>query len=139
LCLPGEHHEGEAQSENEKINVHIEAILIITGAATAMAVIQFIAPVPVLRMIFGEAPTNSVSLALARHWGLLIFCVGALLIYAASHPAVRDPAMVFAATEKIALGAGVLGTSLRKHAVAVVIGVGDSLIALIYIGALVGF
>ena len=120
------------------INMHIEAILIITGAATAIAVIQFIAPAQVLRMIFGEVPADVVSLAVARHWGLLIFCVGVLLIYAATHPSVREPAMVFAATEKIALGAGVLGTSLRKHAVAVAIGVGDSLIGFVYIITLAG-
>jgi hypothetical protein len=117
--------------------MHIEVILIITGAATAIALIQFIAPAPVLRVIFGEAPANAVSLALARHWGLLIFCVGVLLIYAAFHPSVRDPAMVFAATEKVALGVGVLGTSLRRHAVAAAIAAGDSLIALVYIVNLV--
>jgi hypothetical protein len=121
------------------IGMHIEAILIITGAATTIALIQFIAPAQVLRMIFGEAPVDPVSLALARHWGLLIFCVGVLLIYAASHASVREPAMVFAATEKVALGACVLGTSLRKHPVAVAIGIGDSLIALVYIVILLGF
>jgi len=62
-----------------------------------------------------------------------------LLIYAAFHPAVRDPAMVFAATEKIALGMGVLGTSLRRHAIAAAIAAGDSLIALVYIAYLAGF
>jgi hypothetical protein len=121
------------------ISMHIEAILIVTGGATAIAFIQFIAPAQVLRTIFGEAPATAVGLALARHWGLLIFCVGVLLIYAASHPPIRGPAMVFAATEKVALGAGVLGTSLRKHAVAVAISVGDLLIALVYIAILVGF
>jgi len=90
-------------------------------------------------MIFGETPTDAISLALARHWGLLIFCVGMLLIYAAFHPSVRDPAMIFAATEKIALGAGVLATSLRRHAVAVAIVVGDLLIALVYLVYLAGF
>src|SRR5215510_13491371 len=124
--------------EGNMIATHIEPILIITGAVTAIPLVQFIMPSQVLRMIFGETPTDAISLALARHWGMLIFCVGVLLIYAASHPSVRDPAMVFAATEKIALGAGVLGTSLRKHAVAVAIGVGDSLIALVYIATLMG-
>jgi len=90
-------------------------------------------------MIFGETPTDAVSLALARHWGLLIFCVGMLLINAAFHPSVREPAMVFAATGKIALGAGVLATSLRRHAVAVAIVVGDLLIALVYLVYLAGF
>ena len=121
------------------IAVHIGPILIVTGAVTAVALIQFIAPSQVLRMIFGETSSQAISLALARHWGLLIFCVGMLLIYAAFHPSVRDPAMVFAATEKVALGAGVLGTSLRRHAVAAAIAAGDSIIALIYIIYLAGF
>jgi len=121
------------------IAAHIEPILIVTGAVTAIALIQFIAPLQVLGMIFGEAPTDAISLAVARHWGLLIFCVGVLLIYAAFHPSVRDPAMVFAATEKVALGTGVLGTSLHKHAIAVAIAAGDSLIALVFIVYFAGF
>ena len=118
---------------------HIEPILIVTGAVTAIALINFIAPLQSLRLIFGVTPTDAISLALARHWGLLIFCVGVLLIYAAFHPSVRDPAMVFAATEKVALGIGVLGTSLRRRAAAVAIAAGDSLIALVYIANLAGF
>ena len=69
-------------------------------------------------MIFGEAPTDEVSLAVARHWGLLTFLVGALLIYAAFHASVRGPAMVVAVVEKAAIGLGILGTSLRTHPVA---------------------
>lgn len=121
------------------IATQIEPILIITGAATAIALIQFIAPSRILRMVYGEAPTDAISLGLARHWGLLIFCVGVLLIYAAFHPSVRDPAMVFAATEKVALGTGVLGTSLRRYGLAAAIAAGDSLIALVYIAYLTGF
>ena len=60
----------------------IQLILIVTGAVAAIAVLQLIAPAPVLRMIFGEAPTDEVGLAVARHWGLLTFLIGALLIYA---------------------------------------------------------
>jgi hypothetical protein len=121
------------------IATQIEPILIITGAATAIALIQFIAPSQILRMVYGEAPTDAISLGLARHWGLLIFCVGVLLIYAAFHPSVRDPAMGFAATEKVALGTGVLGTSLRRYGLAAAIAAGDSLIALVYIAYLTGF
>jgi hypothetical protein len=122
------------------IGAHIESVLIATGALTAIALIMFFAPVPVLRVIYGAAaPTDAISVALARHWGLLIFCVGALIIYAAYHPAVRSPAMVFATVEKIALGVGVLCTSLRAHRVAATIAVGDTLIALGYVLYLVGF
>jgi hypothetical protein len=121
------------------IGAHIELILIVTGAITAIALVQFIAPAPVLRMIYGEAPTDEVGLAVARHWGLLISLVGALLIYAAFHPSVRGPVMVVAVIEKAVLGLGVFGTSLRTHPAAAAAAAGDSLIALIYVLYLVGF
>jgi hypothetical protein len=121
------------------IGAHIEVILIVTGAATAaIALMQFLAPTAMLRMVCGAAPTDMASLVLARHWGLLIFLIGTLLIYAAFHPAVRDPAMVVAAIEKVALGIGVLVTSLRSHPIATTIATGDSLIALVYFLYLLG-
>ena len=121
------------------IGAHIELVLIVTGIITAIAVLQLIAPASVLRMIFGEAPTDEVSLAVARHWGLLIFLIGGLLVYAAFHPSVRGPATVVAVIEKAALGLGVFGTSLRTHPAAAAIAAGDSLIALIYVLYLAGF
>jgi hypothetical protein len=62
---------------------NIELILVVTGAITAIALLQFITPAPVLRMIYGKDPADEVGLAVARHWALLVFLVGALLIYAA--------------------------------------------------------
>src|SRR6516164_6695823 len=114
------------------VGTHIELILIVTGALTAIALLQFIAPASVVRMIYGEAPTDQVGLAVARHWGLLIFLVGALLVYAAFQPSVRLPAIVIAVIEKAAFALGIFGTSLRKHSAAVAMAVGDSLIALAY-------
>jgi hypothetical protein len=122
------------------IGAHIQSILIATGVLTAMAFIMVLAPAAVLRGICGTAaPADAISLALARHWGLLIFCVGVFIIYAAYHPAVRSPVMIFAAVEKIALGMGVLCTSLRAYPVAVTIAAGDTLIALVYVFYLTGF
>ncbi len=115
------------------IATHIELILIVTGAATATMLSQFVAPLPVLRLIYGEAPTDGVSMALARHWGLLIFCVGALLIYAAFYLPVRVPILVVAVIEKVALGLCVLGTSLRRQGIAAVLAGGDLLIAGVYV------
>src|SRR5215467_7711917 len=97
------------------IGAHIGVILIVTGALTAGALLQFVAPIPTMRLIYDEAPTSGATVFLARHWGLLIFLIGVLLIYAAYHPDVRDPATLLAAIEKIALGVGVLGTALRKR------------------------
>jgi hypothetical protein len=114
------------------IAAHIEIILLITGAATALAVGQFIAPLRFLRLTYGEAPVDPVSVALARHWGLLIFCVGALLIFAAFHPPIRVPIMVFAMIEKVGFAACVLGTSLRKRRAAAAMAVADLLMAAVY-------
>jgi hypothetical protein len=121
------------------IGAHIEPILIVTGAITAGAILQFIAPTLVLGMLQDETPTDEVGLGIARHWGLLVFLVGALLIYAAFHPSVRGPAMVVAAIEKAAVGVGVFGTSLRKRPAAAAIAAGDSLMALVYVLYLAGF
>src|SRR5262249_21064860 len=121
------------------IGAHIEVILIVTGALTAIVLLQFVAPAQVLRMIHAEAPTDKVVLAIVRHWGLLVFLVGALLIYAAFDASVRAPAMVVAVIEKAALGLGVFGTSLRTHPAVAAIAVGDSLMALVYALYLAGF
>src|SRR5262245_28148643 len=115
------------------IATRIELILIVSGAATTM-LSQFFAPLPVLRLIYGEAPTDGVSVALARQWGLLIFRVGALLIYAAFYPPVRAPILVFAVMEKVGLGGVcVLGTSLRRQGIVAVLVSGDLLMALVYL------
>jgi hypothetical protein len=119
--------------ESSVIATHIELILIVTGVTTATMLIQFFAPLPVLRLIYGEAPIDGVSMALARHWGLLIFCVGALLIYAAFNPPVRAPILVFAVIEKVGLRVCVLGTSLRRQGIAAVLVAGDLLMAVVYI------
>ena len=121
------------------IATHIELILIVTGAATATMLSQLFAPLPVLRLIYGEAPTDGVTVALARHWGLLIFCVGALFIYAAFYPPARAPILVFAVIEKVGLGVCVLGTSLRRQGIVAVLAVADLLMALVYLLYLLGF
>lgn len=114
------------------IAAHIELILVVTGAATAIAVGQLIAPLRFLRLTYGEAPVDPVSVALARHWGLLIFCVGALLICAAFRPAIRVPIMVFAMIEKLGFAACILGTSLRKRRGAAAMAAADLLMAVVY-------
>ena len=120
------------------IGTHIEIILIVTGATTAMALAQFIAPASICRIIYGAAPTEVVGIALARHWGLLVFLVGVLLICAAFHPEIRGPVTLVAAVEKIAFGLGIFGTPLRRCPIAAGIAAGDTLIPIVYGLYLVG-
>jgi hypothetical protein len=67
---------------------------------------MFLAPSMTMKMLFGQGMTDSVGLLIARHWGLLIFLVGALLVYAAYHTEVRIPALVIAGVEKSAFASG---------------------------------
>jgi hypothetical protein len=45
---------------------------------------------------------------LVRHWGLLLFLVGALLVYSAFAPAIRVPVMIIAIVEKVVISAQLL-------------------------------
>src|SRR5262245_40817703 len=99
---------------------------------------QFVAPSWMVRHAFGEAPSGPVSMALARHWGLLLFCVGALLVYSAFHLPVRGPAVVVALVEKAGFVACVFGTSLRQRPMASMMAAGDAVMSVVYVLYLVG-
>jgi hypothetical protein len=94
--------------------------------------VQFIAPSWVLHRTFGEIPSGAASTALARHWGLLLFCVGALLVYSAFDPALRRAAVLLASVEKAGFAACVLGTPLRQRPIASMMAIGDALMVVIY-------
>lgn len=83
------------------INAHIETILVVTGLATALALVQCVAPRRMLRFAFGFGTPQPVTLLMASHWGLLVFLVGALLVYAAFQPSVRGPSMVIGTVDTI--------------------------------------
>src|SRR5207248_6326083 len=80
----------------------IELILLLTGLATAGALALFLAPVTMMKLLFGQTPSDALGLVIARHWGLLVCLVGALLIYAAYHAEIRVPTLIVAITEKAA-------------------------------------
>jgi hypothetical protein len=111
----------------------IEWILLITGLATAGAVVLFLAPVAALKMIFGQSPADALSLLIARHWGLLIFLVGALLIYAAYHTEVRVPTLIVAIVEKVAFAVGMLLSPFRRRPAVLVMALADAGMAAVYL------
>jgi hypothetical protein len=110
----------------------IEWILLITGLATAGAMAVSVAPVPMMRMVFGQAPTDALSLLIARHWGLLVGLVGALLMYAAYHAEVRVPTMIIAIAEKAAIMLGLLISPFRRCPAVLVIALADATMAALY-------
>jgi hypothetical protein len=98
-----------------------------------LAAVMFIAPRPLLKLLFNVERVDLITLFTARHWGLLIGLVGMLLVFAAYEPSVRVPAMAMAATEKIAIVGLILFLPLKQTAVMRMIAFGDGAMAVIYL------
>jgi hypothetical protein len=116
----------------------IELILLITGLATAGALVLFLAPVTMMKMLFGQAPDDALSLLIARHWGLLVCLVGALLIYAAYHAEIRIPALIVAIVEKAAFALGMFISPFRRRPAVLVMALADAGMAAVYLMYLTG-
>jgi len=71
------------------------------------------APVIVLDQLFAEPPSDAVSLALTRHWGL-VFCFGGLLVGNAYRPEIRKPVLVFTILLRKHLLRGITFGAIRK-------------------------
>ena len=117
---------------------HIELILLLTGLATAGAALLFLAPVTMMKMLFGQAPSDALSLLIARHWGLLVCLVGALLIYAAYHAEIRVPTLIVAIVEKAAFALGMFLSPFRRPRTVLVMALADAGMAAVYLMYLVG-
>ena len=111
---------------------HIELILLITGLATAGVLVVSVAPVAVMKMLFGQAPSDALSLFIARHWGLLVCLVGALLMYAAYHAEVRVPTLIVAIAEKAALVLGLLLSPFRRRPTVLAMALADAGMSAVY-------
>jgi len=116
----------------------IEPILLLTGLATAGAVVLFLLPATMMKMVFGQAPSDALSILIARHWGLLVCLVGALLVYAAYHAEIRVPTLIVAIVEKAAIALGMLLSPLRRRPTVLVMAVTDAGMAAVYLMYLAG-
>lgn len=115
----------------------ISTILVVTGAITAGAVVVALAPRPAMCIIFGADRIDELSGLIARHWGLLVALVGALLIYAGFNAELRVPVMIVAIVEKLAIAGLILLSSLRARPLALTIAAADSTFAVLYVIMLV--
>jgi hypothetical protein len=120
------------------LDAQIVPILLLTGSATTCAFVMFLAPSTMTKMLFGNASSNTSSILIARHWGLLIFLVGALLIYAAYHQEIRIPTLVIAIVEKTTFALGVFISPLRRSRTAFVVALADASMAIVYAVYLIG-
>jgi len=121
------------------VTSNIEPILVVTGALTASAIGLFIAPEWTIRRVYGDTLSGEAARGVVRHWGLLLFCVGTLLVSAAFHPVLRNPALVLGSVEKAGFVVCVFGTSLRHSRVASFAAIADAAMALLYVLYLFGY
>ncbi|MES2038209.1 MAG: hypothetical protein V4495_10245 [Pseudomonadota bacterium] len=80
----------------------IRKILYISGTVTMLAGLQFIAPTLFLQAS-GMQVGDVTGLFFARHWGLMAFVVGALIIYSVKQAQARKAILLAAAVEKLGL------------------------------------
>ena len=85
------------------ITQHISTILWITGIVTMLPILQLFFPAMFLKIFNQTEIRDDVGMMFARHWGALVFALGGLLVYAASHPELRGPVIAAALIEKAAL------------------------------------
>ncbi len=85
------------------ITNNISTILLVTGLVTMLPLLQFLAPAAFLKLLNKIEIKDEAGLFFARHWGMMAFVVGGLLIYAAAHPEARLPIVCAALIEKAAL------------------------------------
>ncbi len=85
------------------ITNNIPTILLVTGLITMLPLLQFLFPAIFLKLLNKIEISDEAGLFFARHWGMMAFVVGGLLVYAAGHPEARLPIVAAALIEKAAL------------------------------------
>jgi hypothetical protein len=81
----------------------VKWVLYVSGGVTLLAgLLQFVAPTPLLHAQ-GLQIGDPAGMFFARHWGLLVLCIGALMIHAARRPDIRRPIVLAAAAEKFGM------------------------------------
>jgi hypothetical protein len=111
----------------------IELILLITGLATASALVVFLAPATSMKMLYGQSPSDALSILIARHWGLLICLIGALLIYAAYHTEIRVPTLIVAIVEKTVFALGMVISPFNRRPTVLILALADAGMAAVYL------
>jgi hypothetical protein len=91
----------EGEAVNFLVN-NIKWLMLVSGLLTCTMLYAAIAPAAALRTNFGDSLQGPLANVLVRSWGVLVFLMGAMLVYGAFRPAVRRFALVVAGTSKLA-------------------------------------
>ena len=111
-----------------------EWIIAASGIITAVAgLTALLTPHLVLRLGFELDSAPGSMVFIVRHWGVLLFVVGALIAYSIGTPEIRTPILLAAAVEKIAIGLLLLLVPMKRTRLMTAVALGDALFAILYI------
>ena len=114
-------------------------ILVASGAITAgggLAALFF--PRVFLRIGFGVESPESSSVFFVRHWGVLVFAFGALIVDSAYAPAIRAAVLAAAVVEKLAVGLLIFFGPMKRTSAMTAIAIVDGVFAALYVAYLAG-
>ena len=79
---------------------NIDWVLLVSGIGTCSVVLMALAPHAAQRAFFGAIAEGPVANLIARSWGTMVFAAGLMLLYAAYHPEVRLPILLYSIVGK---------------------------------------
>jgi hypothetical protein len=113
-------------------------ILVASGAITAAGGLPaLLFPQPFLRLAFRVKSTDA-SVFFVRHWGLLIFVLGALIVHSAYAPIARAPVLTAAAIEKFAFVVLIFFGPVKRTMTMTASAIMDGVFAILYVAYLAG-
>jgi hypothetical protein len=106
-------------------------LILLSGIVTSVGgLAAFLSPGIFLRLTVGDQHQTKTTMFFVRHWGVLIFTVGA---YSAYVPAVRLPILAGASVEKFAVGLLVFFGRLTPTRLMTAVAIGDGILAILYV------
>lgn len=114
------------------IDANIDLILVASGLATATMLMQTALPGLTSRFLFGEDIATRSGFIVAKSWGMMIFLSGMALIYAAFHPWVRLPVMLYSLLGKLSFAVPVFAEPRFRNKPAFPAAIGDLVLALLF-------
>ena len=84
------------------VSKYIKWIMLVSGVLTCTMLYAAIDPQAALLNTFGASVSSPLAELIVRNWGVLIFLIGAMLIYGAYKPVHRKLVIIVAAISKIA-------------------------------------
>jgi hypothetical protein len=111
----------------------VSGIISVGGGVTA-----FLVPHLFLRLGFGTEINASATAFFVRHWGVLVFVIGALIVHSAFAIPLRSPVLIAAAIEKLAMGVLIFFGPMKRTPGMTAVAIVDGTFAVIYIAYLGG-